>query len=590
MPDCMHTTFGKPLLGDRSDAPHQADREIMEKLQLRGRIDHNYPVGFGNLRSDLGEVFGAGNPHRDRKPHLVLDPTPDLGTHVCGCSKQVNRPGHIGEGFIDRDAFDQWREVTHHFDRLIPVLLILLEVATNKLELGTEFSSLPTRHPPTNPERFCLVRSGQHYPAANCNRKTPQGGIQKLFDRGVEGIKVSVENGGGIIHSRHCIEHMFDVSTTASIRLLRPTATGLPTRPRYATEVGYGEPTGRRTRTMGQHEIVEASPLLDGRGHLIQVGWARQPLLDSNLEKARFYGYGRPLQRLRLKRWDYYGVTLPDRYFSATIADLGYAGQVFVYMVDFAKASYIEDTITIPFGKGVKLPRNSDSGVSSWANKNAALTFAVTGTERIVHVDWRDFGGSRLAADLTFEASHESTVVATPIGERRFYYNRKINCMPVEGIITLGDEKVAVDPATSSGTLDWGRGVWEYNSFWVWASGSGFLDDGRRVGLNLGYGFGDTSAATENTVLIDGRIHKLGEVRFDYDDANFMRPWTMKSDRIDVTFTPFLDRTARTNLLLIRSEVHQMFGHYSGTAIDDNGNDVSIDGVTGWAEEHQARW
>ena len=37
------------------------------------------------------------------------------------------------------------------------------------------------------------------------------------------------------------------------------------------------------------------------------------------------------LQRLRVKRWDYYGVTTPDRCFSVTLADLGYAGQAFVY-------------------------------------------------------------------------------------------------------------------------------------------------------------------------------------------------------------------------------------------------------------------
>lgn len=341
---------------------------------------------------------------------------------------------------------------------------------------------------------------------------------------------------------------------------------------------------------MAEHEIVERSALLDSDGKLTQPGWARQPLLDSNLEDAHIYGFGRPMQHLRLKRWDYYGVTLPDRYFSATIADLGYAGQAFVYMVDFADASYVEDTITIPFGKGVTLPRNSDSGGSSWSGKKASLAFDVDGASRTVHVDWKDFGGSPLTAQLQFDAGHESTVLATPIGDRRFYYNRKVNCMPVEGTITVGDRSIPVDPTTSSGTLDWGRGAWDYQSFWVWASASGFLGDGRRVGLNMGYGFGDSSAATENTLLLDGRIHKLAAVDFDYDNTDFMRPWTMRSDRVDLTFTPFLERTAKTNLVLIRSEVHQMFGHYTGVVVDDLGNAIPVEGVTGWAEEHQARW
>ena len=341
---------------------------------------------------------------------------------------------------------------------------------------------------------------------------------------------------------------------------------------------------------MVEHEIVEQSPLLRPDGSLTQKGWARRPLLDCNLENSRVYRIGRGLQWFRLKRWDYYGVTYPGGYFSATIADLGYAGQAFVYMVDFEDSSYVEDTITIPFARGMSLPRNSHNGTSTWAGKKASLEFAVSESARSVTVDWEGFGGEHLAARLEFDTPDESTVIATPIGERRYYYNRKINCMPTQGNITVGDRTIALDRDTSSGTLDWGRGVWEYNSFWVWASVSGFLADGRRVGLNMGYGFGDTTAATENTLILGGRIHKLANIEFDYSDDDFMRPWTMRSDRVDLTFTPFLDRTAKTNLLLIRSEVHQMFGHYDGHVVDDLGNRVQIDSIVGWAEEHQARW
>ena len=75
-----------------------------------------------------------------------------------------------------------------------------------------------------------------------------------------------------------------------------------------------------------EQELQTPSSLLDRYGKLMQVGWSRQPLLDCNLEKARFYSFG-PLQRFRVKRWDYYGITMPKGYFSATLAHLGYAGQ-----------------------------------------------------------------------------------------------------------------------------------------------------------------------------------------------------------------------------------------------------------------------
>jgi hypothetical protein len=142
------------------------------------------------------------------------------------------------------------------------------------------------------------------------------------------------------------------------------------------------------------------------------------------------------------------------------------------------------------------------------------------------------------------------------------------------------------------GSLDWGRGVWEYQSKWKWASASGFLANGATVGLNLGYGFGDNSAATENALILNGVIHKLDQVEFDYDPENYMKPWGFQDNqgRLDLTLTPFTERVAQTNLGVIFSEVHQMFGQYSGFVVDDHGEKVIIDGLIGFAEDHIARW
>ncbi|MGE5378214.1 MAG: DUF2804 domain-containing protein, partial [Bacteroidota bacterium] len=100
------------------------------------------------------------------------------------------------------------------------------------------------------------------------------------------------------------------------------------------------------------------------------------------------------------------------------------------------------------------------------------------------------------------------------------------------------------------------------------------------------------SHATENAVLLDGCVHKLGEVRFDYKSGDYMQPWRFTDDegRLDLTFTPFKDRTARTNLGIIFSEVHQMFGRYSGRIILDDGSLLEVQDLIGFAEEHHARW
>ena len=347
-----------------------------------------------------------------------------------------------------------------------------------------------------------------------------------------------------------------------------------------------------------QHEITYPGPLLDENGRPANVGWSRRPLLDCNLEQARFYPLGL-LQRFRKKRWNYYAVFTPRRFFSATIADLGYAANIFVYTLDFATGDLHEEGLVVPLSRGVALERNSPEGEAAFSNGKVSLRFTAAPAERHITVDWPGFHDGRgIQADISLAVppGHESMNIVIPIGQRRFYYNTKINCLPATGRIRYGDDLEELKPDGSLGQLDWGRGVWEYSSFWNWASASGFLPDDRAVGLNLGRGFGDLSRATENAVILDGRIHKLGDVAFDYISGDTMRPWRFTADdgrdagRLDLTFTPFKERTAITNLGIIFSEVHQVFGRYNGRAVLDDGTTLEIRDLIGFAEEHQARW
>jgi len=344
-----------------------------------------------------------------------------------------------------------------------------------------------------------------------------------------------------------------------------------------------------------QNEINTTTPLLKENGNLHQIGWARYPLLECNLEKAAFYPKPlRWLQFARVKVWDYYAIFTPLRFFSATIANLGYAGNIFVYTLDFESNELHEQGLVIPLGRGVSLSRQT-VGICEYQGQGVRLQFETTPETRKVFVDWPGFHEGRgIHAEISLqkEQTHESMNIVIPIQGKRFYYNHKINCLPASGSLQYGDIQEELKPYESLGQLDWGRGVWEYSSFWNWASASGFLPDGRTVGLNLGCGFGDTSAATENALILEGKVNKLDQVTFEYDPQNFMKHWKFRDNegRLDLDFVPFKDRFAATKLVVIDSEVHQLFGRYSGRVVADDGEEIQLTGLIGFAEEHHARW
>jgi hypothetical protein len=343
-----------------------------------------------------------------------------------------------------------------------------------------------------------------------------------------------------------------------------------------------------------QHEITSKGPLLDGCGRLVEPGYARSMLQDYNPGNIRTCPL-RPLNRLVLKEWDYYGITGKDFFFSATVSNLGYAGMLFVYYIDFNDKTYIEKSIITPFGKGCDLPGTTATGDVMFKDDTASIIFIRGEKTRGLRVNWKRFSGtSPLAAEIVLHQRPEadSIVMTTPIGKKRFYYNQKINCMPAEGEVRFGRRTHVFGRREALGTLDWGRGVWEYSSFWNWASASAYLPGGRTFGLNLGKGFGDLSAATENCFFIDGVMTKLDTTEFHYDPSDYMRPWFFATTdkKLGLTFTPFFERTAISNLLIIASEVHQMFGTWKGHCTTDRGERIEIPGIIGWAEEHRARW
>ncbi len=337
-----------------------------------------------------------------------------------------------------------------------------------------------------------------------------------------------------------------------------------------------------------QHEITQNGLLLNANGTLREPGWARSLLLDYRRADVK-------AGKLRIKEWDYYIITNDSFGVALTIADNSYMGLISASVLEFEKPW--EQTTTVltafPMGK-YRLPETSSAGDTLYGDKRVQMAFRVQPGERRLSCRFARFlGEDALELELTLaQPPMDSMVIATPFdAPRAFYYNQKINCMPASGVMTLGSRRFEFAPETSFGTLDWGRGVWTYDNTWYWGNGNGIVN-GKPFGFNIGYGFGNTSAASENLLLYGGVAHKLSRVQFNIPEESFLKPWTFSSEdgRFEMDFVPVIDRAARTNALIIESDQHQVFGRFTGRAVLDDGTALELKDFLGFAEKVRNRY
>ncbi|MCL2494103.1 MAG: DUF2804 domain-containing protein [Oscillospiraceae bacterium] len=343
-----------------------------------------------------------------------------------------------------------------------------------------------------------------------------------------------------------------------------------------------------------QHEITAHRRLLVG-GDIAEPGYAKQ----------LYWLYDRSditVPAWRIKEWDCYVVNNQDVGMVIIISDSGMVGNLFVSLIDFHAGTTTTKTAITPFPLGRwNLPSTSETGHVERRFGDLNLGFYHGGSKRVLRGIVQNFGPTKqeLRIDLTLtDLPKETTVIATPLGKPgHFYYNQKINCMRVGGSVTLGGEVwQAFDPSDTFATLDWGRGVWTYDNTWLWSSLNTALPDGSSFGWNLGYGFGDTTAASENMLFHNGKAHKLDEVTFHLPQKDgkddFLAPWkfTSSDGRLEMDFAPVYDNANINDFGVICMSGHQVFGKFTGRAILDDGTAIDLVDRMGFVEKYHNKW
>ncbi len=356
---------------------------------------------------------------------------------------------------------------------------------------------------------------------------------------------------------------------------------------------------------MNENRISEPCKLLDDAGRLLNPGFATSLLMSYERSRVKAPSW-------RIKEWDYYLVNDDEYAIALTIADMGYMGLISASVVDLVHAKYKTTSVLTAFPMGrFHMPESSANGISEFKNSRVSLCFEVADKKRKLTASFARFDGDEA---LTFEAvlsdePRDSMVIATPWKEdpSAFYYNQKIVAMRAKGSFNKGAITHTFENSNSFGLLDWGRGVWTRDNTWFWGVAGGWQDGKgnntfgtHSFGFNLGYGFGDTSAASENMVFVDGIAHKLGRVVFDIPEEEvlskkvsrleqrykLLEPWHIYDDegRLDLSFKPIVDRADVTDVGLIISDQHQVFGKLFGKVILDDGSDFIVGDLIGSAE------
>jgi hypothetical protein len=328
-------------------------------------------------------------------------------------------------------------------------------------------------------------------------------------------------------------------------------------------------------------------------GELIQKGYATSPILKYNRKNV--------VKKSRLKEWDYYLIYNDDYAVALTLGRSKSLLLISATLIDLLnKRETTKSMIRFLPNRKLSMPLSSKIGDLNYRDNKVMISFLHRNKLRVLYLHMKDFANNS-DLDITLRLSKEpkdSMVIATPFQEdtKAFYYNQKIIGTRASGSIHLGDVNYTFNRSNSFGLIDWGRGVWPYKTTWYWSAAQGTVS-GNLFGFNLGYGFGDTTAATENMLLYNGTASKLNEVNFHIpkntaNEYDYSKPWSITSsdNRFEMIFEPILDRTINLSLVLISTKQHQVFGKFTGMAILDDGTIVMVKDFMGFIEHVQNRW
>ena len=299
----------------------------------------------------------------------------------------------------------------------------------------------------------------------------------------------------------------------------------------------------------------------------------------------------KPINGLRKKmgfnQFQFIGLTGDDFILGVAIVSLKWVSNCFIYVYQPSTNTFKEYSWLKPLSLGVTTSSQPNEGTWSFKSGKTSVKIHCENGQRTLDLKV----GNELSANVNIDENknYDPLAVCCRAGYSGWVFTQKSTALDFTGDIHWQGNKI--DSSNMLASVDWSCGYMRRETFWLWASLSTTTQDGIKVGMNLAAGVNETSY-TENGLWVNDELIKLDRAEFIFNRQDRLQGWQVKTSdgHIDLQFTPIGERKEKINAGFIASNFTQLFGRFNGHVLDKDGNKIELQNVTGFCEDHYAKW
>ncbi len=286
------------------------------------------------------------------------------------------------------------------------------------------------------------------------------------------------------------------------------------------------------------------------------------------------------------KKWHYLWSTSGDLGVSLAVLDLGYAAKSFCSVVDFAQGKLLFDRSWMSLPKvAARVIDTTGEGIPKTPQAGYRLSTSFAGWGAFWEWNWTEGAGLRIAGEasagkgntpirldlrMNWATQLQPLHVAGSLrGEEGPVSTTKRIFSETQGYLDIGGDRKSWDGGQTG--FDFSEGHVPRHTKWNWAfalmpQGSSLRALNLCVGNNLG-------GANENAAWIASEKKQINDVRFESQGGS-PESWKISGQGTELVFRAVCEHAEKNNLIVAKSEFHQVFGIFSGTCSGQKVNDT----------------